>query len=144
MSLFQKIGDFVEKAPQRLEDGIEHATATIQGTLRLPGPCHADRRCVQVLSTRTVRRLLRSPLAPLTLHIERHDDPEEKAQDRVRTEINNSHRFKSFANQRQSNFVKWHIDGHDFFYAVSEMLDSARQVCSRCADATDVAHSRCR
>ena len=72
----------------------------------------------------------------------RHDDPEEKMKDRIRKEINDSHRFNSFADQRSDNFVKWyvtlltvvtkliaslrHIDGHDYMWAVSEMLDSAK------------------
>lgn len=30
--------------------------------------------------------------------------------------------FESFANQRSDNAVKWHIDGHDYFWAVSELL----------------------
>jgi len=38
-----------------------------------------------------------------------------------------SHRFNSFADQTSDNFVKWHIDGHDYLYAVSEMLDSAKE-----------------
>ncbi|KAJ7610187.1 hypothetical protein FB45DRAFT_337033 [Roridomyces roridus] len=58
----------------------------------------------------------------------RHDDPEEKRQDAIRAEINASHRFGSFAAERAQNFVKWHIDGHDYFYAVSEMLDNAKEV----------------
>ncbi|KAI0933193.1 hypothetical protein AcV7_004734 [Taiwanofungus camphoratus] len=57
----------------------------------------------------------------------RHDDPVEKRNDMIRAEINASHRFHSFADQRYQNFVKWHIDGHDYMYAVSEMLDSARE-----------------
>ncbi|EIN06494.1 phospholipase D/nuclease [Punctularia strigosozonata HHB-11173 SS5] len=57
----------------------------------------------------------------------RHDDPEEKMQDEVRAEINKSHRFESFANQRSDNIIKWHIDGHDYMYALSEMLDSAKE-----------------
>ncbi|KAJ6510983.1 hypothetical protein C8R45DRAFT_965797 [Mycena sanguinolenta] len=57
----------------------------------------------------------------------RHDDPEEKRQDAIRAEINASHRFDSFAAERSGNFVKWHIDGHDYFWALSEMLDSARE-----------------
>lgn len=56
----------------------------------------------------------------------RHDDPEEKEQDRVRTEINDSHRFQSFAQEREKNVVKWHLDGHDYFWALSEILDSAK------------------
>ncbi|KZV71453.1 phospholipase D [Peniophora sp. CONT] len=57
----------------------------------------------------------------------RHDDPEEKAQDEVRAEINAGHRFQSFAGERSQNFVKWHIDGCDYFWALSEMLDSAKE-----------------
>lgn len=57
----------------------------------------------------------------------RHDTPEEKLNDDIRAQINASHRFQSFAGQRENNFVKWHIDGHDYFYALSEMLDSARE-----------------
>ncbi|KAF7314957.1 Phospholipase [Mycena indigotica] len=57
----------------------------------------------------------------------RHDEPEEKAMDQVRAEINASHRFESFADERGENTVKWHIDGHDYMWAVSEMLDSAKE-----------------
>ncbi|CAL1702944.1 unnamed protein product [Somion occarium] len=57
----------------------------------------------------------------------RHDDPEEKRADMVRSEINSAHRYHSFADERWQNFVKWHIDGHDYMYALSEMLDSARE-----------------
>ncbi|EKM50988.1 uncharacterized protein PHACADRAFT_151417 [Phanerochaete carnosa HHB-10118-sp] len=58
----------------------------------------------------------------------RHDTPEEQRNDMIRAEINASHRFHSFADQRSHNSVKWHIDGHDYMYALSEMLDSAREV----------------
>ncbi|KAA1473211.1 phospholipase D/nuclease [Dentipellis sp. KUC8613] len=57
----------------------------------------------------------------------RHDSIQEKQEDAVRAAINDSHRFQSFADERAQNFVKWHIDGHDYFYALSEMLDSARE-----------------
>ncbi|EIW52191.1 phospholipase D/nuclease [Trametes versicolor FP-101664 SS1] len=57
----------------------------------------------------------------------RHDDPEEKRADMVRAEIMAGHRFHSFADQRSQNFVKWHIDGHDYMWAVSELLESARE-----------------
>ncbi|EIM84706.1 phospholipase D/nuclease [Stereum hirsutum FP-91666 SS1] len=57
----------------------------------------------------------------------RHDDPIEKEHDAIRTEIAESHRFQSFADERENNFVKWHIDGHDYFYALSEMLESAKE-----------------
>ncbi|KAF8129820.1 hypothetical protein EV363DRAFT_1399636 [Boletus edulis] len=58
--------------------------------------------------------------------IGRHDTPEEKVNDEIRARINASHRFESFAGQRQENAIKWHIDGHDYFWAVSEILDSAK------------------
>lgn len=64
-------------------------------------------------------------------------------EDHIRDEINSSHRFNSFADQRYENFVKWyfvacfvnelkltltrHVDGHDYMYAVSEMLESAKE-----------------
>ncbi|KIM71291.1 hypothetical protein PILCRDRAFT_830441 [Piloderma croceum F 1598] len=53
-------------------------------------------------------------------------NPNERSTDKIREEIDNSHRFNSFADQRSQNFVKWHVDGHDYMYAVSEMLDSAK------------------
>ncbi|KAJ7100586.1 hypothetical protein C8R43DRAFT_964073, partial [Mycena crocata] len=56
----------------------------------------------------------------------RHDDPEEKRQDEIRAEINAGHRFNSFATERSENFVKWHIDGHDYMWALSEMLGNAK------------------
>ncbi|KAF7332538.1 Phospholipase [Mycena kentingensis (nom. inval.)] len=59
----------------------------------------------------------------------RHDDPEEKARDEIRAQINASHRFESFADERSGgNTVKWHIDGHDYMWALSEFLDSAKEV----------------
>jgi phospholipase D1/2 len=58
----------------------------------------------------------------------RHDDPIEKEHDNIRAEINASHRFDSFAAERTNNFVKWHVDGHDYMWAVSEMLDRAQDV----------------
>ncbi|KAF8758613.1 Phospholipase d [Rhizoctonia solani] len=57
----------------------------------------------------------------------RHDDPEEIEHDRIREEIRQSHRFQSFADIRDNNTVKWHIDGHDYFWALSEILDSAKE-----------------
>ncbi|EJT97673.1 phospholipase D [Dacryopinax primogenitus] len=56
----------------------------------------------------------------------RHDEDWEKEDDRIRDEIRAQHRFRSFAVDRWHNSVKWHIDGHDYFYALSELLDSAR------------------
>ncbi|KAG1734909.1 uncharacterized protein EDB91DRAFT_1056622 [Suillus paluster] len=57
----------------------------------------------------------------------RHDNPEEKLDDEIRTQINAGHRFNSFAGQRSENSVKWHIDGHDYMYALSEILDGAKE-----------------
>ncbi|KAH8813952.1 phospholipase D/nuclease [Flagelloscypha sp. PMI_526] len=57
----------------------------------------------------------------------RHDDPEEKKADEIREEIRNGHRFRSFAEEREGNFVKWHIDGHDYMWAVSELIDNAKE-----------------
>ena len=37
----------------------------------------------------------------------RHDDPDEKLEDNIRTQICASHRFESFADERAQNFVKW-------------------------------------
>ncbi|EKM74848.1 hypothetical protein AGABI1DRAFT_132820 [Agaricus bisporus var. burnettii JB137-S8] len=58
----------------------------------------------------------------------RHDEPEEQEQDRIRAEIRAGHRYESFSTVRTENFVKWHIDGHDYMWALSEMLESAREV----------------
>ncbi|KAG6333866.1 hypothetical protein ID866_5221 [Astraeus odoratus] len=60
--------------------------------------------------------------------LRRHDTPEEKMNDQIRAQINAGHRFESFAGQRSENAIKWHIDGHDYMWAVSEMLDNARDV----------------
>lgn len=57
----------------------------------------------------------------------RHDDPEEQAQDALRAEIRAGHRFTSFAGERSGNNTKWHVDGHDYMWAVSEMIDSAQE-----------------
>ena len=38
----------------------------------------------------------------------RHATPEQQRQDEIRTEICNSHRFQSFADERSQNFVKWY------------------------------------
>jgi hypothetical protein len=76
----------------------------------------------------------------------RHDEPEEQEQDRIRAEIRAAHRYDSFADVRTNNIVKWyifpsvvfisptasvlyrHIDGHDYMWALSEMLESAKEV----------------
>lgn len=58
---------------------------------------------------------------------QRHDEEHEKANDRLRQEVMDTHRFQSFANQRETNDVKWYIDGHDYFWALSEILEQARE-----------------
>jgi len=57
----------------------------------------------------------------------RHDEPHEIAQDEVRMKIREGHRFLSFAGERSGVNVKWHVDGHDYLWAVSEMIDSAKE-----------------
>ncbi|TFK72278.1 phospholipase D [Pluteus cervinus] len=57
----------------------------------------------------------------------RHDEPEEQAQDALRQQIRDGHRHTSFAPDREGNTVKWHIDGHDYMWALSEMLDEAKE-----------------
>lgn len=56
----------------------------------------------------------------------RHDDPDEKLRDEKMEQIRARHRFQSFAKERPGNHVKWYVDGHDYFYAASELLQSAR------------------
>ncbi|KAI0042796.1 phospholipase D [Auriscalpium vulgare] len=88
---------FIAKLAKRLPEGIQRTEDTLIGASRLLNPNR------------------------------RHDDPEEIHHDEIRAEINASHRYDSFAEERSQNFVKWHIDGHDYFYALSEMLESARE-----------------
>ncbi|MCO5588220.1 hypothetical protein L7F22_042175 [Adiantum nelumboides] len=57
----------------------------------------------------------------------RHDEAHEKEQDRIRQEICDSHRYRSFANIRNKNSVKWYSDGHDYFWALSEILENAKE-----------------
>lgn len=57
----------------------------------------------------------------------RHDEPHEKATDRKRSAIAESHRFKSFAPVREGNKVKWYVDALDYLWAVSVALEKARE-----------------
>ena len=57
----------------------------------------------------------------------RHDEAHEKACDEKRTRIAESHRFESFAPERDGNNIKWYIDGQDYFYAVSVALEKAKE-----------------
>ncbi|KAF8900846.1 hypothetical protein CPB84DRAFT_1836517 [Gymnopilus junonius] len=59
--------------------------------------------------------------------VRRHDEPHEIAEDNLRAEIRSGHRFQSFAAERFENTAKWHVDGHDYMWAVSEMIDRATE-----------------
>ncbi|KAK0566182.1 hypothetical protein OC844_000851 [Tilletia horrida] len=56
----------------------------------------------------------------------RHDDADEKERDAKMQAICDSHRFRSFSNTHEGNAVKWYSCGHDYFWALSEILDNAR------------------
>ncbi|KAI8454268.1 hypothetical protein BY996DRAFT_4582083 [Phakopsora pachyrhizi] len=55
----------------------------------------------------------------------RHDEAHEKERDEAMESVRARNRFQSFARERQGNLVKWYVDAHDYFYAVSELLESA-------------------
>jgi phospholipase D1/2 len=57
----------------------------------------------------------------------RHDEAHEKATDAKRSKIAESHRFNSFAPERDGNLVKWYVDGRDYFWAVAEALEKAQE-----------------
>ncbi|MCJ1232521.1 hypothetical protein MMC14_000474 [Varicellaria rhodocarpa] len=57
----------------------------------------------------------------------RHDEEHEKATDDKRTRIAESHRFESFAPEREGNKIKWYVDGRDYFWAVSIALEKAKE-----------------
>ncbi|CAG7953079.1 unnamed protein product [Penicillium nalgiovense] len=57
----------------------------------------------------------------------RHDEEHEQETDRKRSEIAESHRFKSFAPVHDGNRVKWYVDGKDYMWAVSEALEKATE-----------------
>ena len=69
-----------------------------------------------------------APNLTLTESQDRHDEPQEIEADKIRASIRENHRFNSFAGERSENMVKWHVDGHDYMWAVSEMLESAKEV----------------
>ncbi|KAK4058234.1 hypothetical protein OIO90_000973 [Microbotryomycetes sp. JL221] len=58
----------------------------------------------------------------------RHDEAHEQEQDRIREEIRQGHRFRSFADVKEGNDIKWFINGHDYFWAVSEILEQAKEI----------------
>lgn len=57
----------------------------------------------------------------------RHDEEHEKLTDEKRTRISESHRYESFAPERDGNKIKWYVDGQDYFYAVSVALEKAKE-----------------
>ncbi|KAF2127758.1 phospholipase-like protein PldA [Dothidotthia symphoricarpi CBS 119687] len=57
----------------------------------------------------------------------RHDEDHEKATDAKRSRVAESHRFESFAPERDGNLVKWYVDGRDYFWAVAEALEQAKE-----------------
>ncbi|KAK1714241.1 hypothetical protein BDP67DRAFT_401014 [Colletotrichum lupini] len=62
----------------------------------------------------------------------RHDEEHEKATDDKRTKIGEEHRFKSFFPERDGNLIKWYVDGRDYFWAVSEALEAAKETIYIC------------
>ncbi|KAJ4364525.1 hypothetical protein N0V83_009120 [Neocucurbitaria cava] len=57
----------------------------------------------------------------------RHDEEHEKKTDEKRSKVCESHRFNSFAPERDGNLVKWYVDGRDYFWAVAEALEQAKE-----------------
>lgn len=46
----------------------------------------------------------------------RHDEEHEKITDEKRSRIAESHRFESFAPERDNNEIKWYVDGRDYYW----------------------------
>ncbi|KAH7072235.1 phospholipase-like protein PldA [Paraphoma chrysanthemicola] len=57
----------------------------------------------------------------------RHDEEHEQKTDDKRSRIAENHRFNSFAPEREGNLVKWYVDGRDYFWAVAEALEQAKE-----------------
>lgn len=57
----------------------------------------------------------------------RHDEEHEKACDDKRAKVAEEHRFESFFPIREDNLIKWYVDGRDYFWAVSEALEKAKE-----------------
>lgn len=66
-------------------------------------------------------------LANLVNPNHRHDEEHERETDEKRTRIAESHRFNSFAPERENNIVKWYVDGRDYFWALSVSLERAQE-----------------
>lgn len=58
----------------------------------------------------------------------RHDEEHEKATDDKRQKVRDEHRFDSYFPERDGNLIKWYVDGRDYFWAVSEALDKAKEI----------------
>ncbi|OLN81033.1 Phospholipase D1-like protein 3 [Colletotrichum chlorophyti] len=57
----------------------------------------------------------------------RHDEEHEKATDAKRAKIGEQHRFTSYFPERDGNQIKWYVDGRNYFWAVSEALEKAKE-----------------
>lgn len=57
----------------------------------------------------------------------RHDEEHEKATDRKRSAVAESHRYQSFAPERSGNNIKWYVDGRDYFWALSVAMERAKE-----------------
>lgn len=53
----------------------------------------------------------------------RHDEAHEKATDKKRAAIAESHRYESFAPERDGNNIKWYVDGRDYFWVCCTTLE---------------------
>jgi len=49
----------------------------------------------------------------------RHDEKHEQETDGLRTKIAESHRFGSFAPERDGNKIKWYVDGRNYYWVRS-------------------------
>ncbi|PVG01208.1 phospholipase D/nuclease [Serendipita vermifera] len=135
MSLFTSLGKLHDKVHENVEKVVGGTVREIKGKMSR-GRCtttldynHSD-FIYQVYWTLIVSKLspeydstYRSP----PIIVGRHDDADEKARDAARQKIMNSHRFQSFSQERDGNICKWHVDGHDFMWALSELIDSAKE-----------------
>lgn len=57
----------------------------------------------------------------------RHDEEHEKLTDEKRSKIGETHRFDSYFPERDGNMIKWYVDGRDYFWAVSEAMNNAKE-----------------
>ncbi|WWD04171.1 hypothetical protein V865_002237 [Kwoniella europaea PYCC6329] len=57
----------------------------------------------------------------------RHDEAWEQEVDAKIEAIRDQHRFRSYSTEREGNVAKFAVDGHDYFWAVSEMIDGAKE-----------------